>query len=248
MNQEEKEVELDLREILHLLIHNVVAIIAVTVVGAIIAGIISIYCITPLYTATSKIFILTQQDSVVSLSDLQIGSNLANDYEELIKSRPVVEKVAENLKLDMTYSELLGYLTVTNPENTRIVGITITYRDADIAKDMANEFAEVSRNQIAEIMVMDKPTVVEEAVVPKNPSSPNNTRNIIIGAVLGFILAAAVVIIRHMIDDTLKTPEDVERYIGITVLAAIPNEGGTDNTEKSSKSHKRKKGISKAKK
>ena len=229
---ENTEYEIDLREIFVLLLRHIVSIIAFTVVGAIVAGLISIYAITPMYQSTAEIYILTAQDSIVSLSDLQVGSSLANDYEELIQSRPVVETVAENLDLDMEYEALLGCLSISNPTNTRAIKITITYSDPVLAKEIANEFSSVSRKQISQIMQVAEPTVVQEAVAAKNQSSPNNVKNIMIGALLGMILTMGFIIVRYLLDDTLKNPDDVEKFIGLNTLAAVPNEGGTDNHEK----------------
>lgn len=236
------EIEIDLREILFVLRRKLLLIIIVTVVAGAAAGLFSYYGITPQYTATSKIYILTNSGTMVNLSDLQVGSSLANDYAELIVSRPVVEKVIENKKLNMSYGELVSCINITNPNNTRIVCIKITYEDPVMAKEIANEFATVSSKQIADIMMVDKPTVVEEAVVPTGQSSPNNAKNAILGALVGLVLSIGIVLVRHLLDDTIKSADDIEKYLGLNTLAAIPEEGGTDNSEKKQKKHSRKKG------
>lgn len=241
MKQKNDVIEIDLRELCGVLLSRIWIIIASAVAGGLLLGLISIYALTPQYTSTSKIYILANSGSVVSISDLQIGSSLANDYEEMIKSRPVVESVAEKLDLDESYGELLECLSVTNKENTRIVQITVTYPDPVVAMQIANEFAAVSREQISEIMKVEEPTTVEKAVVSKSQSSPNNRKNILIGALAGLIVSAGVIILRHQMDDTIKSSEDVERYLNLNTLAAIPDEGGTDNSEKHEK--KRFRGI-----
>lgn len=235
MKQRNDVIEIDLKEIVLLLARHIISIAAVTAAGGLAAGLISIYCLTPMYTSTSQIYILTNQGTVVSLSDLQMGSSLANDYEELIRSRPVVEEVAERLKLDMKYEELLRYLSVANKDNTRIIRITVTYPDPVMAKELADTFAEVSQKRISEIMDLDEPNIVENAVAAEHQSSPNNRRNAIIGAILGMAAAAGVIILRYYLDDTIKTADDVEKYLGLNTLAAVPAEGGTDNSEKKQK-------------
>lgn len=235
MKQRNDVIEIDLKEIVLLLARHIISIAAVTAAGGLAAGLISIYCLTPMYTSTSQIYILTNQGTVVSLSDLQMGSSLANDYEELIRSRPVVEEVAERLKLDMKYEELLSYLSVANKDNTRIIRITVTYQDPVMAKELADTFAEVSQKRISEIMDLDEPNIVENAVAAEHQSSPNNRRNAIIGAILGMAAAAGIIILRYYLDDTIKTADDVEKYLGLNTLAAVPAEGGTDNSEKKQK-------------
>lgn len=235
MNSQNDEIEIDLWEILLLLSRHLFGIAAVTIACALAAGLISLYALKPMYTSTSQIYILTNQDTMVSLSDLQMGSSLANDYEELIKSRPVVEEVAESLKLGMKYEELLGYLTVTNKDNTRIIRITVTYRDPVVAKELADTFAEVSRKRISEIMKLDEPSIVENAVVAEHQSSPNNVKNVIIGAAAGFVIAVGFLIVRSLLDDTVKTADDVEKYLGLNTLASVPEEGGMDDFGKKRK-------------
>ena len=238
MNSQNDEIEIDLREIFLLIMNHLMVVIASTVAVGLLAGLISVYALTPMYTSTAKMYILTNSDTIVSLSDLQAGSSLANDYEELILSRPVVEQVAKNLKLDVSYEELLGHVSIANPDNTRIIRIKISYPDPVAAKEIANEFVKVSQKQLTQIMKIDEPTVSEEAVEAKSPSSPNNVRNVIIGAAVGFLLAVGILVIRYVIDDTLKTADDVERFLRLNTLAAVPEEGGTDNSEKKRRKRK----------
>ena len=216
-NRQNDEMEIDLAELFFVLLHRLPVLLAATVAGVVIAGIISFCLLTPMYTSTAKIYILTNQSTMVSLSDLQVGSSLAGDYEELIKSRPVVEEVAKNLELTENYEQLLDY------------------PDPVIAKNIANEFVKVSTKQISEIMHIDEPTVAEEAIAADHQSSPNNMKNLAIGGILGLLLAAAVIVMRYILDDTIRTQDDVERYLSMNTLAMIPLEGGTDNHEKKSK-------------
>lgn len=232
MNSQNEEIEIDLREIFMLILNHIFMVIATAVAGGLLAGLISVYALTPMYTSTAQMYILANTDAIVSLSDLQLGSSLANDYEELIKSRPVVEQVAKNLKLDISYGELLGCLSVTNKTNTRIIQLQITYPDPVAAKEIANEFIAVAQKQISQIMRMDEPTVVEEAIEAKSQSSPNNRRNVLIGAVIGLLLSVGFLVVRSILDDTVHTADDVEKYLRLNTLASVPDEGGTDNSEK----------------
>ena len=104
--------------------------------------------------------------------------------------------------------------------------------------EIANEFATVSQKRLTEIMQIDEPTIAEEAVEAKRPSSPNNKRNILLGAVLGMILAIGYLVIRNILDDTIRSADDVEKFLRLNTLASIPEEGGTDNSEKKRKRKK----------
>ncbi|MBE5958516.1 MAG: polysaccharide export protein [Lachnospiraceae bacterium] len=243
MNQNERRFNnqmddvIDLYELLLNIKKHWINIAAVMLVFAIISGVYTTYFVNPLYKSTSKIYILTNSETIISVSDLQIGSALAYDYEELIKSRPVQEKVIKNLNLQMSYGQLLSRVTITNPEKTRMVTITVEYEDPVVAMKIANEMAEVSREKIAAIMKIEKPEIVEEAIMAKSPSSPSLSKNVIMAMMLGAILSVGVILILQMLDNTVYTPEDVEKYIGLNTLAVIPD---SDENRKKKKKYKKK--------
>ena len=223
MNHDEV-MEIDLLEILHVLRQKIMIIILAAVVGAGLFGAYSFFVAKPVYESTAKIYILSQSTSLTSFADIQISSSLAKDYEEMVTSRPVLKQVKQNLGLDYKYEELVEMVSINNPTDTRILQLSCQSNDPQEASDMANELAVVSKRQIADIMDTDEPTIFEKAIVEKDPVKPEKAKNILIGFLLGAILAAAVVIIRNMLNDSIKTEEDIKRYLDINVLAAIPYE------------------------
>ena len=224
MYDDNNEIEIDLLELFYVLRKKIAVIAASALIGAGIFGVYSFFITKPVYESTAKIYILSQSTSLTSFADIQISSSLAKDYEEMIFSRPVVQQVNKNLNLDYEYDELKEKLTVSNPADTRVLNISCRSNDMQEACDLANEFATVSKRQIAEIMDTDEPTLFEKAVVNEDPVKPEKKKNIAIGFILGFILACAVVIIRYMMNDSIKSEEDIERYLGLNTLAAIPKE------------------------
>lgn len=223
MNTNE-EMEIDLVDLFYLIRARLWIILLSATILASVTGLVSSYLITPKYTSKTQLYILTKSTSITSLADIQLGAQLTQDYMVLVKSRPVVNQVIENLDLDMTYDELAGMVSISNPSNTRILEIQVEYTDALIAKKIVDEFATVSVSRIAKIMDTEEPTIVEEGFVSPTPSSPNTTRNIVIGALLGAILAAGVIIVLHLMDDTIKNADDVEKYLGLSTLGLIPIE------------------------
>lgn len=236
------EIEIDLMEIFRVLLKNVGVLILCLILGASLAFGATKLLVTPKYQASAMIYILSKSDGttgVSSYSDVQIGQQLTQDFETLATTRTVVENVISELELDTTYEELVSTITVSDPSNT-ILKITVENEDPVLAKDIANAMSDATANHIAEVMVTDKPTTVDVAVTPDRPSSPNTARDTVIGGILGLLIAVAVIIIRMMMDDTIKDKNDVEKYLGLTTLAAIPmNMSGEDKKSRRRKSSKR---------
>ena len=231
MNNDEV-MEIDLLEILHVLRQKILIILLAAVVGAGLLGAYSFFVAKPVYQSTAKIYILSQSTSLTSFADIQISSSLALDYEEMVTSRPVIQQVKKNLGLDYDYEEIAeNMVSISNPTDTRILEISCKSNDPKEAADMANELTMVSKRQIADIMDTDEPTVFEKAIVMDDPIKPEKTKNMLIGFLLGAILAIAVVIIRSMLNDSIKTEDDVKRYLDINVLASIPYEKGIKRGE-----------------
>lgn len=126
------------------------------------------------------------------------------------------------LKLDMTHEELLKKLSVDTPTDTRVVSITVTDTDPYTAAQIANAVRDIASKHIQQVMDIKAVNVVETANIPDEPSSPSVPKNGVIGGLLGILLAAAVVLIVYLTNDTVKTPEDVEKYLGLSVLGTIP--------------------------
>ncbi len=237
------EIEIDLREIFGLLMAKMWIIIIATIITAAIAGVGSKLLLTPIYTSTTKLYIVNKSQSLtsLSLSDLQLGTQLTKDYMVLVKSRPVTEKIISNLNLDMTHEGMLGIMTISNPQDTRILEISIEYPDAYMAKIIVDEIAKVSASRIAEIMDMKEPNIVEEGHVAENQTSPNILKNTAIGGILGLIISVFIICLLFIMDDSIKSSEDIERYLGINTIALIPLEEGEELVKGKNKKTKKSK-------
>ena len=217
------EVEIDLLELLYYFKGKLLFIIAAFVIGAVIAGTITKFAIPKKYTATSTMYMVSAStNSVVDISDLNIGSALSSDYIQIMQSRPIVEGVIADLRLDYTYSQVLSMMNLSVVNDTRIVKIKVTSTKPEEAKDIANRLAEKTKDQIPHIMEAPEPNIVEHAVLPTVKSSPSMTKNVIIGAMLLTILVLGILTFLFITDDTLKTADDVEKAFGIIPLSVIP--------------------------
>lgn len=221
---ESDEETIDLLELLYALLGKWREIAAATVACALIAAIGVLFFVTPKYQASSTIYVISRKDSAINISDLQIGTALTDDYIQVFHMWEVQEKVISNLDLPYTYNQLDGMLSVTNASNTRMLEITVTSESAQEAADIANEYATVVRDYIAKKMATDKPSIMSTALVPTVPVSPNKTKSILLGALLGFVVSAGVVVVMTLLDDTYKTADDIKKYTGLVTMAVIPLE------------------------
>lgn len=219
-----EDVEIDLMELFHILLRKAWLIAICLIVGAVAMGGYTKIFVTPQYSATSTIYILSSTTSITSVADLQLGTQLTADFAEIAKSRPVVEAVIEELGLKDSYGSLAGRLSTVNPEGTHMLKLTATDSNPKMAAEISNAYAEIMTEQIADIMNTDKPNIAEKAVAPSAPSSPNLKKNIFMGAVAGAALACLAILIQFMLNDTIRTEEDVRKYLGMNTLAVMPLE------------------------
>lgn len=219
----DNETEIDLLDLTYELLEKLHYIVFFFMLGAVIVNAFSYFCIKPTYQTTAKLYIVSaSSDSVVDLTDLNIGTSLTKDYEELILSYPVLEQVIEELDLDMNYNELSEMIAITNPSDTRILNITVTSTDPQQAQDVANKLAEVSTSYLPETMNTTEPNIAQEAKLPEHKFGPSYAKFTVIGAFLGAILCCAYFIAIYMMDDTIHSAEDIEKYFGLVPLAVIP--------------------------
>lgn len=243
--QQDTETEIDLLELFFYLKTKLWWLISAFAVGAVIAGCITYFLITPKYQATSKIYMVSaSNDSIVNLSDLNLGTSLSEDYVELLKVRPVFESVIKSLSLDYSYDELLDMTMIGAINNTRILGITVESTDPDEAKNIANALADKAVSYVPDVMETATPNIAERAITPKHKSSPSLAKNTLIGALLCLIVAAGIFVVQYLLDDTFKSAEDVEKLFGVMPLTVIPEgdiAGIDDKAEQEIMKQKRKK-------
>ena len=245
-DRNDEEIEIDLIELFGYYMTKKWKIIAGFLIGAILAGLITHFGITPKYTATAKMYMVSSSSqSVVDLTDLNIGQSISGDYVELLKTRPIIEGVIEDLKLDYTYKEVVDMLSLSVVNTTRIIRIDATSTDPEEAMKIANSLATKGVSELPKVMETPEPHIAEYAIVPVNKSSPSLTKNTMIGALLGLLLMLAIYTIRFMRDDTFKTADDVEKEFGVMPLTVIPEgkiEGLSSDESKTKRSSSRKYG------
>jgi len=184
----------------------------------------------------------SSSQSVVDLTDLNIGQTISSDYVELLKTRPIVEGVIREQNLPYSYNELLGMLSISVINNTRIIKIDATSIDPKEAMNISNALAEKGVSELPKLMETPEPHIAEYAIVPVTKSSPSLTKNTMIGALLGLLIMLAIFTVQFLMDDTFRTAEDIQREFGVLPMTVIPEgkiEGLETEAEMSAKAKKK---------
>ncbi len=223
MTSEEELLEIDLREIFFEIKRWFWLIAIVAILGGAIAFGVTKLFITPMYRAETSMLVLSKETNQTSLTDLQVGSQLTKDYIFLTTSRSVLEDVIESLELDMTYEALKNSITISNPSGTRIMTIAVEHKSPETALEIARAVTEKASTFIGDTMEVTPPKIIYDGELPTKKVSPSNMKNTAIGILLGGILSTGLVVLRVILDDTIKTEDDVEKHLGLPTLSVVPD-------------------------
>lgn len=218
---ETDEIEIDLKELLFVLKDKLLIILLAAILFGGTAGIITKFFITPMYSSTAQMYVVSKS-SISNLTDLTMGNQLTQDYMVIVKSRPVLEDVIKKLKLKIDYKGLGEQITVENPADTRFLQISVQDKDPGMAQKMTQQLAKTTAKTVAAKMDVKAPTIIENAYLADEPDSPDMKKNVFLGALLGLILCIGVVSVRHLLNDTIRKEEDIEKYLGLNTLTKIP--------------------------
>jgi len=214
--------EIDLIDLFYIFKKYILFLIIAFIIGGIVGMTYSCLALSPDYKATAKMY-LTSTDSIINISDLSLGNTLSADYQELILSRPMLESVAGKLAIPgLTYKSLRKMITLSVPTNTHILEITVTSKDASVSVKAANEIVNYAAVWIPTVITSNAPKIMEEAVESVTVN-PNYIMNTLIGA-LGFAAVVyAIFVLKYILDDSIKSAEELEQFFNITPISSVPN-------------------------
>ncbi|RKV90044.1 MAG: capsular biosynthesis protein CpsC [Streptococcus sp.] len=224
--KEQNMMEIDVFHLLKILWKRKFLIALVAIVTGVVTFAYSSFIVKPEYTSTTRIYVVNRNQgdkSGPTNQDLQAGSYLVKDYREIILSQDVLEKVATDLKLDLSLKDFTKKVKVTVPVDTRIVSISVTDRAPEEASRIANSLREVAAQKIISVTRVSDVTTLEEARPATSPSSPNIRRNTMIGFLAGAVVMIVTVLLIELLDTRIKRPEDVEDVMQIALLGVVPN-------------------------
>lgn len=217
--------ELELRDIVEIILKRLWIIVAITLAAAIVGLTISVFFIDDVYSASTTLIVREKRKSgeEYQLSDLNLARNLVDTYSVIIKSNRVLEKVLDEVGSDITTNELRSKISVQSEGNTEIIRITVEDLSPETAKNIANSTARVFMNEIVRLLEMDNVQVIDEARASFTPVKPKVGMNTAISFILGLMVSLGLAFVLEYFDNTIKEPEDVEKYLDLPVIGVIPN-------------------------
>lgn len=220
------EIEINVKDLLCYMKKKWLLLVFIPLLSAIISFSFFNFLATPQYESSSMIYITSGSGSVVQsmLSELQAGTALTADYKTLATSQPVLEQVIEDLNLDMTYEELGEMVSTENPENTRILSITVRSQNAKNARIIVNDLTKIVVDKIADIMNTSKPNVLQWGDLPKEKVWPSPIKYGILTGLGALLLTLLCLTGLYVQNDTINSTDDIERILNIQTLAQVPKE------------------------
>ena len=221
------EETIDLREYFAIIKKRFWIIALITIIAMLVSSVVSFFVLKPVYQVNSTLIVNTESNTetqTLTGDQISVTQKLAVTYGEIIKSRTVLEQVITNLKLNDTYKELADAISVSPVKDTQIIGISVQDTNPKKARDIANEIPKVFTEEAKRITKANSVEVIDNAILPTSPIKPNKMMNIAVAAVLGVMISLFVIFLLEYFDNKIKTPQDIEKQLGFTVLGVIPNE------------------------
>lgn len=219
------EETIDLREYFEIVKKNMGMIALITIFAVAVSAAVSFFVLDPVYETSTTLMVNKAKEDIsrtVETQDIMLSRQLVTTYGEIAKSNVVLSKVIRDLRLDMELGQLSGKITVTPVKETEIMRITVSDTSPKLASSIANATAGIFMDEVARIMKIDNVQIIDKAQVPNDPVKPNKLLNIAIAGVLGVMAGVFIAFLREYLDNTLKTPEDIEKHLGVQVVGMIP--------------------------
>ena len=219
--------EISLIEILNILTANIWKIISTTVIGIVLAALVTFFLMTPKYTSTTDIVVnnaaTATTENTITQAGLQANLTLLNTYQSLV-SRPLVldPAIAQVPEAEgMTAAELAENVTVSMDSDSLLFTISVENESPYVAANLANAIAVSFSEVVQQVLQVENVSIVTPAEPSQSPTSPNVILNIIIGALLGLIVGVVWQLVNAMLDNSVKSSDIVEE-LGWTLLGTIP--------------------------
>lgn len=224
-----EDMEIDLQRLIGALLNKVWLIGIVSVICAVVTLLGTIFFVTPQYQSSAMFYVNNSSFSLgeaslsISSADISASRGLVKSYIVILNTRETLKDVIDYAGVDRTYGELKGMISAESVDSTEIFQVVVTSPDPQEAETIADAVAYILPKRISSIIEGTSAKIVDSAVVASRPSSPNYTKNAMVGFFAGFVLSVAVIVLQVLLDVTIRTEEDVTQNCKYPILAAVPD-------------------------
>ncbi len=185
--------------------------------------------VTPEYRASAQMFVDTRKassegkDTYINQTQIAAAKELASTYVHIIKTNVVLNKVIEELDLDMSHNQLKNKITAEVIDDTQLLKIYVTDANKETALKIAEKLVEIAPDMVNEKVDSGKLISIDQPEVSSSPVSPNVTQNTLIGFIAGFVLLYIFFLVRRLLDNKFKSAESIQKILDLPVLGVIPS-------------------------
>lgn len=197
-------------------------VVCAVIISLIITIIYTLRFVTPLYKSTAKLYIINKQTEQLTSSDFSISSYISFDFAEIVVDTPIMKQVSAELDNKYSVATLKNYVSVSQPDNTRIIEITASTPNATDSKKIVDSICKISEAELVELMGLDRIKIISEGEVPSEPFTPNLKSNILFAIIISLAISEIVIIFNYMLNNKISSSKDVEKYLDLNILATIP--------------------------
>lgn len=221
---------IDLKEYLNIFRKRGWIIALLVTVAVTVSGVLNFFVLQPVYQAelTFMVNFNPNEKAQVTKEDMEYGTNLVEKYKPIVQSRKVTGKIKNNLNLNMTLGEIGNAIQISSISGP-VMKITVQSTNPEIAKDIANEVPEVFGKELKRIAKVDGIEIIDNAIKPTSPISPNKIKNMMMAAIIAIVIAVFIIFLLEYLDNKVKTVDDIEKTIGIPVLGIVSEFESTQN-------------------
>ena len=221
--------EIDLRELFDYFKTKLMWILITVLLIVGLGNMITILTRVPMYNSNTTVVLVSKNgagENSYNTSQQQLNKNLVGTYSQIVKSRKVLEDVIANLSLKCSYEDLYNRVSVEAVTDTEIIKIIVRDANPKKATKIANEIAKVFIIEIQKIYKLDNISVIDKAQDNIKPYNVNYVKDNAIYILLGVVLSSGVIFVFFYFDTTIKTSEEIENKLGLTILGVVPKVEG----------------------
>lgn len=224
--------ELDIKEIIYEIWKNKIMILVIMLLGVALGLLYHSFLVKPLYQSTTTLVLSkpataegsqTGTSGTITSNDIALNQKLVSTYSEIMKSRTVAREVINKLGLKVSEESLMNDITVQSKKDTELLEIAVSYTNAAKAAEIANTLAEVFTNKVKEVYNIENVSIIDQAEVATAPYNISLTKTMLLFLIASFIIGCLVVFVKMYFSNTIKSQEELEKLLGLPVLAVIPD-------------------------